>query len=289
MHKLQIEGLAHIYGGNLPTPQAAIENINLTVEAGEFVALIGHTGSGKSTLVQHLNGLLKPTSGKVLLDGIDIWEKPKEIRTIRKRVGLVFQYPEYQLFEETVYKDIAFAAKNAGFSEKEIDESVRAAAQFTGIDESLFEKSPFDLSGGQKRRVAIAGIMAMKPEVLVLDEPTAGLDPRGRDEILDRIKQYQKKNGTTVILVSHSMEDVAKYAERVIVMDHGSVAIYDTTEEVFSRADMLRSLGLQIPQITMVFEELRRRGVKIEKSVFTVPYAARLVERILKTGGADNV
>ncbi len=289
MHKLQIEGLTHIYGGNLPTPQAAIENINLTVEAGEFVALIGHTGSGKSTLVQHLNGLLKPTSGKVLLDGIDIWEKPKEIRTIRKRVGLVFQYPEYQLFEETVYKDIAFAAKNAGFSEKEIDESVRAAAQFTGIDESLFEKSPFDLSGGQKRRVAIAGIMAMKPEVLVLDEPTAGLDPRGRDEILDRIKQYQKENGTTVILVSHSMEDVAKYAERVIVMDHGSVAIYDTTEEVFSRADMLRSLGLQIPQITKVFEELRRRGVKIEKSVFTVPYAARLVERILKTGGADNV
>ncbi len=288
MHKLQIESLTHIYSGNAPIAQAAIEDINLCIDEGEFIGLIGHTGSGKSTLVQHLNGLLKPTSGRILLDGVDIWEKPKEIRGVRRRVGLVFQYPEYQLFEETVYKDIAFAAKNAGFGEEEIRENVNAAADFVGLDRELFEKSPFDLSGGQKRRVAIAGIMAMKPEVLVLDEPTAGLDPRGRDEILDRIKKYQQENKTTVILVSHSMEDVAKYADRVLVMNHGKVSMFDTTENVFSRANELRELGLQIPQITMVFEELRRRGAEIDKSVFTVPYAARLVQKLLEQGGAAN-
>ena len=288
MQKIVVQNLTHIYNPKDPIMHTAIEDISIAIEQGEFIGLIGHTGSGKSTLVQHLNGLLKPTSGKVLIDGTDIWEKPKEIKKFRTKVGLVFQYPEYQLFEETVYRDIAFAAKNAGFSAEETAKSVEEAAAFAGIDKALFERSPFDLSGGQKRRVAIAGVMAMKPDVLVLDEPTAGLDPRGRDEILDRIKQYQQENKTTVVLVSHSMEDVAKYADRVLVMDHGKVAMFDTTEAVFSKPEQLRALGLQIPQVTRVFEILKNRGLEIDKSVFTVAYAARMIKnRLAEKEGAD--
>ncbi len=277
MSMIQLENLTYVYNAGMPDETTAIENINLSVQEGEFVGIIGSTGSGKSTLVSHLNGLNKPTSGKVLIDGKDIWEKPADIRAFRFMVGLVFQYPEYQLFEETCYKDIAFGPKNMGLDEAEINRRVREAAAFTGLDEALLERSPFELSGGQKRRVAVAGVMAMEPRVLVLDEPAAGLDPEGRDTLLRQIKQYHKKTGTTVILVSHSMEDIAKYADKVIVMDQKKVVMYDEVAKVFAHAETLLDLGLSVPQVTKIFLKLRALGVEIDTDVYTIPYAVKTI------------
>ncbi len=274
---MQIEDLTHTYSAGTPFQRSAVEGLSMTVGAGEFLGVIGHTGSGKSTLIQHLNGLLQPTSGRILLEGKDIWADPKKIRDVRFKVGLVFQYPEYQLFEETCYKDIAFGPKNMGLDDAEIDRRVHEAAEFVGLDEALLERSPFELSGGQKRRVAVAGVMAMKPRILVLDEPAAGLDPEGRDEILSEVKDYHKKTGTTVLLVSHSMEDIAKYANRVLVMSNKKVAMYDTVENVFARAPELLELGLSVPQVTKIFLKLREMGVDVPADVYTVPYAVKMI------------
>ncbi len=284
MPVLETRGLTYVYSPGSPFEKTAMQEVSLTVEKGDFVGVIGHTGSGKSTLVQHLNGLLRPTAGQVLLDGKDIWEEPKKIREVRFRVGMVFQYPEHQLFEETSYKDIAFGPKNMGLSEAEIDGRVRRAAAFVGLKEELLEKSPFELSGGEKRRVAIAGVMAMQPEVLILDEPTAGLDPKGRDMILEQMQAYQEENGTTVLLVSHSMEDVARVARRVLVMNGGRVAMYAPTAEVFSRAEELAAIGLSIPSVTRIFMLLRERGCPVGDNVYTVEQAARRLLPLLKGG-----
>ena len=284
MPVLETRGLTYVYSPGSPFEKTAMQEVSLTVEKGDFVGVIGHTGSGKSTLVQHLNGLLRPTARQVLLDGKDIWEEPKKIREVRFRVGMVFQYPEHQLFEETSYKDIAFGPKNMGLSEAEIDGRVRRAAAFVGLKEELLEKSPFELSGGEKRRVAIAGVMAMQPEVLILDEPTAGLDPKGRDMILEQMQAYQEENGTTVLLVSHSMEDVARVARRVLVMNGGRVAMYAPTAEVFSRAEELAAIGLSIPSVTRIFMLLRERGCPVGDNVYTVEQAARRLLPLLKGG-----
>lgn len=267
---IKTEGLTHIYGAGTPFERRALDSIDLELCEGEFVGLIGHTGSGKSTLIQHLNGLLKPSSGRVLLDGKDIWEKDSDIRQVRFKVGLVFQYPEYQLFEETVAKDIAFGPRNMGLAEEEIEERVREAAAFVGIDEESLEKSPFELSGGQKRRVAIAGVIAMRPEVLILDEPTAGLDPRGRNEILGRIQEYHRATNAVVVLVTHSMEEAARYADRIIVLDDDGIHCSGTPAEVFARAGELEEIGLDIPMVTKVFRELKKRGVAVDPAVYTV-------------------
>lgn len=267
---IKTEGLTHIYGAGTPFERRALDNIDLELCEGEFVGLIGHTGSGKSTLIQHLNGLLKPSSGRVLLDGKDIWDKDSDIREVRFKVGLVFQYPEYQLFEETVAKDIAFGPRNMGLSDEEIDERVREAAAFVGIDEESLDKSPFELSGGQKRRVAIAGVIAMRPEVLILDEPTAGLDPRGRNEILGRIQEYHRATNAVVVLVTHSMEEAARYADRIIVLDDNGIHCSGTPAEVFARAGELEEIGLDIPMVTKVFRELKKRGVAVDPAVYTV-------------------
>ena len=236
---ITVDNITHTYGAKSPFEQHAVRGVSLEIQEGELLGIIGHTGSGKSTFIQHLNGLLRPDSGRVLLEDKDIWENPKKIRDVRFQVGMVFQYPEHQLFEDTIYKDIAFGPKNMGLSEEEIDRRVRQAAAYVGLSEDLLEKSPFDLSGGEKRRAAIAGVMAMEPRVLILDEPTAGLDPRGREQVLAMIKDYQKTRGTTVLLVTHSMEDVARVADRVLVMARGQVAMLDTVERVFSRAEEL--------------------------------------------------
>ena len=284
-----IENLAHVYAPGTPFEKRAIENINLTIQDGEFVGLIGHTGSGKSTLVQMFNGILRPHEGKVLLDGEDIWKRPKDIRKIRFRVGLVMQYPEYQLFEETIYKDIAYGPKNMGLSDDEIDERVREAADFAGLDAELLEKSPFDLSGGQKRRAAIAGIMAMRPEVLVLDEPAAGLAPKGREDIFTGLDRYRRESGATVIIVSHSMEDMALYCDRIIVMSAGRVAMDGTCAEVFGRYNELFSVGLDVPQITYVADALRRYGIDIGADIYTVKYAAtQILEKAGKEGSNES-
>lgn len=267
---IKTEGLTHIYGAGTPFERRALDSIDLELCEGEFVGLIGHTGSGKSTLIQHLNGLLKPSSGRVLLDGKDIWDKDSDIREVRFKVGLVFQYPEYQLFEETVAKDIAFGPRNMGLSDEEIDERVREAAAFVGIDEESLDKSPFELSGGQKRRVAIAGVIAMRPEVLILDEPTAGLDPRGRNEILGRIQEYHRATNAVVVLVTHSMEEAARYADRIIVLDDNGIHCSGTPAEVFARAGELEEIGLDIPMVTKVFRELKKRGVAVDPAVYTV-------------------
>lgn len=267
---IKTEGLTHIYGAGTPFERRARDSIDLELCEGEFVGLIGHTGSGKSTLIQHLNGLLKPSSGRVLLDGKDIWDKDSDIREVRFKVGLVFQYPEYQLFEETVAKDIAFGPRNMGLSDEEIDERVREAAAFVGIDEESLDKSPFELSGGQKRRVAIAGVIAMRPEVLILDEPTAGLDPRGRNEILGRIQEYHRATNAVVVLVTHSMEEAARYADRIIVLDDNGIHCSGTPAEVFARAGELEEIGLDIPMVTKVFRELKKRGVAVDPAVYTV-------------------
>ena len=274
---LQVKDLTHTYGAGTPFQRSAVEHMSFDVNEGEFLGIIGHTGSGKSTLIQHLNGLLQPTAGEILLRGKNIWAEPKKIREVRFKVGLVFQYPEYQLFEETCYKDIAFGPKNMGLDEAEVDKRVHEAAEFVGLDEALLERSPFELSGGQKRRVAVAGVMAMKPRILVLDEPAAGLDPEGRDEILSEVKDYHKKTGTTVLLVSHSMEDIAKYADKVLVMSRKKIAMYDTVEKVFARAPELLELGLSVPQVTKIFLKLREMGVDVPADVYTIPYAVKMI------------
>lgn len=270
---LETKNLTHTYGEGTPFQSDAIQNVNLSLERGEFVGIIGHTGSGKSTLIQHLNGLLKPTAGEILLDGKDIWSDKQFTRETRFRVGLVFQYPEYQLFEETTYQDIAFGPKNMGLSKEEIDERVRTAASFVGIPKENLDKSPFELSGGQKRRVAIAGVIAMKPDVLILDEPTAGLDPVGREGILSNIRDYQKAEHATVLMVSHSMEEIASNVDRLIVMNHGTVAMTGTPRAVFGRAEELIAMGLDVPQVTRVFMKLREMGLPVDTSVYTVEQA----------------
>ncbi|MGN0567732.1 MAG: energy-coupling factor transporter ATPase [Acutalibacteraceae bacterium] len=270
MTVLKTENLTHYYSNGMSGEVAAIKNINIEIEKGELVGIIGHTGSGKSTLLQHFNGLLKPDEGRVLLEGSDIWESKESIRSARFKVGLCFQYPEYQLFEETVYKDIAFGPKNMGLDNAETDRRVRRAAQFVGLKDEYLEKSPFDLSGGEKRRAAIAGVMAMEPEVLILDEPTAGLDPYGREKILALVKAYREQTGNTVMMVSHSMEDVAKIADRVLVLNNSEVAMFGTVAEVYSRSAELSEMGLSVPQITKIFSALRERGFAVSDSVFTV-------------------
>ncbi|MBC8569223.1 energy-coupling factor transporter ATPase [Zongyangia hominis] len=286
MSVIKTEHLTYTYNGGSPFEKVAVDDVNLEIEQGELVGIIGHTGSGKSTLIQHFNGLVKPTAGKVYIDGRDIWENPKDIRRIRFQVGLVFQYPEYQLFEETVYKDIAYGPTNIGLSKEEIDERVREAAMFVGLRESTLEKSPFELSGGQKRRVAIAGVIAMRPEVLILDEPTAGLDPKGRDKILGQIKQYHEAQKNTVLIVSHSMEDVAKYCQKALVMNQSKVFLYDTIENVFSHTEELSAMGLAVPQVTRIFHALGARGVEVNPDIFTVE-AGR--EELLKLLAAHHV
>lgn len=276
---LEVKNLTYIYSAGTPFEHKALDDISFSVERGEFIGIIGHTGSGKSTLMQQLNGLLKPTSGTVLLDGQDIWSDKKLTRQARFRVGLVFQYPEYQLFEETVYKDIAFGPKNMGLSAEEVDRRVREAAGFVGLTEQQLEVSPFDLSGGQKRRVAIAGVIAMEPEVLILDEPTAGLDPVGRSEILGNIQSYRKAKNATIMMVSHSMEDVARLTDRLLVMNGSELAMDAQPAQVFTHAEELTQMGLNIPQVTQVFLELKKLGLDV-KNVYTIEQAAAEIRRL---------
>ena len=282
MNIIEAKHLTYKYGAGTPFEKTAVSDISFSIEKGEFIGIIGHTGSGKSTLMQMLNGLIRPDSGEILLDGENIWKKPKEIRKVRFRVGMVFQYPEYQLFEDTVYSDIAYGAVNKGISGQELDKTVRNAAEFAGLPDNLLKKSPFELSGGEKRRAAIAGIMAMQPEVLVLDEPTAGLDPMGREFLLSKIREYHRKNGNTVILVSHSMEDIAKISDRVIVMNKGRLEMYDTTENVFSQGERLKQTGLKIPEITYIMNMLSDRGYGVKKGILTVEEAVRELLPLLK-------
>ena len=287
MAVLKTENLTYTYSQGTPFEKTAVKNVNLEIEEGELVCVMGHTGSGKSTLIQHFNGLLMPTSGKVYLDGEDIWKDKKKIRDVRFKVGLVFQYPEYQIFEETVFKDIAFGPKNMGLSEDEIKKRVYETAEDIGLPLDSMERSPFEMSGGQKRRVAIAGVMAMRPRVLILDEPTAGLDPKGRDKILKLIKAYQQKTKSTVLIVSHSMEDIAEYADKILVMNKAELFCYDTPVNVFSRSEEIEQMGLDVPQITRVFNELKKRGLDFGKEVFTVNYAKELVLNALKERGSN--
>ena len=282
---LQVQNLHYVYSAGTPFEHIALENVTFSVERGEFIGIIGHTGSGKSTLVQHLNGLLKPTSGTVLLDGKDIWSDKALTRQSRFRVGLVFQYPEYQLFEETVYKDIAFGPKNMGLDDREVDRRVREAAGFVGITEEQLEVSPFDLSGGQKRRVAIAGVIAMEPEILILDEPTAGLDPVGREAILANIEAYRQAKNATVMMVSHSMNDVARLAERLLVMNGAHLAMDGTPAEVFQHAQELVDMGLDIPEITQVFLRLQKLGMPVEP-VYTMEQAVQVLRKL--KGGVSH-
>ena len=281
---LEIQNLSHVYSADTPFERAALRDVSLSIQRGEFVGLIGHTGSGKSTLIQHFNGLLKPTSGRVLFDGEDIWKDVKFTREIRFKVGLVFQYPEHQLFEETVYQDISFGPKNMGLSEEEIRARVERAAQFVGITDAELQKSPFDLSGGQKRRAAIAGVIAMEPDVLILDEPTAGLDPRGRESILQNIRDYQAAQHAAVVMVSHSMEEIASNVDRLFVMNHGQNVMNGTPAEVFSHAEELVEMGLAIPKMTQLFLALKRRGVPGDTSVFSVEQARQALRPLLKGG-----
>lgn len=279
---LETQELTYTYSAGTPFEKTAVDHVSLKIEEGQMVGVMGHTGSGKSTLIQHFNGLLQPTSGKVLLDGRDIWEDKTKIRDVRFQVGLVFQYPEYQIFEETVYKDIAFGPKNMGLDDAEIKRRVLETAHDIGLSEALMERSPFELSGGQKRRVAIAGVMAMEPKVLILDEPTAGLDPAGRDKILEHIKAYHQRTKNTILIVSHSMEDIASFADKILVMSNAKLFCYDDTVNVFARAEEISQIGLDVPQITKVFGELKKRGLDFGKEVFTVGYARDLLLRHLK-------
>lgn len=277
---IKIENLTYVYNPGSPFETKALDDVNVEIESGEFIGLIGHTGSGKSTLTQHLNGLIKPTSGKIIISGTDITDKSVKLRDIRKKVGLVFQYPEHQLFEETIYKDIAFGPMNLGLSESEVEERIKEAMEFVKLPyEELKDRSPFELSGGQRRRVAIAGVFAMKPEVLILDEPTAGLDPRTRDEILEEIKMLHSKYKNTVILVSHSMEDIAKLVDRIIVMHRGKVALLGNPREVFQQVETLESIGLGVPQISYLIRALKAKGIELREDIFTVEEAK---EEILK-------
>lgn len=285
---IKAENVNYIYQQGMPFERQALYDVNIEIEDGSLVALIGHTGSGKSTLIQHFNALVKPTSGKIIIKGIDVTAPKADLRLVRKTVGLVFQYPEHQLFEETVYKDIAFGPKNMGFSDEEIDKRVRESAALVGLKEKHLTRSPFDLSGGQKRRVAIAGVLAMNPKVLILDEPTAGLDPKGRDEILATIKKLHEENKEMIIIfVSHSMEDVAKTAERVIVMNDGHVEMQGTVAEVFAQAEHLQKIGLNVPQVTLLTDKLRLAGYDLPEHIYTVKYAADAIKKLI--GGGGNV
>ena len=286
---IRVEHLKYVYNPGMPDETTALDDVSFRVEEGDFVGIIGSTGSGKSTLISHFNGLNRPTSGRILIDGKDMWEQGADLRAFRFQVGLVMQYPEYQLFEETCAKDIAYGPRNMGLNEAEIDRRVQEAAAFVGLSDELLQKSPFELSGGQKRRVAIAGVMAMHPRVLVLDEPAAGLDPEGRDTILSQIRDYHEKTGITVLLVSHSMEDIAKYANRVLVMSHAKLAMYDTVEKVFGHAQELLELGLSVPQVTQIFLKLRQMGLDIPTDVYTMPYAVKTIQKALAARQAKGV
>ena len=286
---IRVEHLKYVYNPGMPDETTALDDVSFRVEEGDFVGIIGSTGSGKSTLISHFNGLNRPTSGRILIDGKDMWEQGADLRAFRFQVGLVMQYPEYQLFEETCAKDIAYGPRNMGLDEAEIDRRVKEAAAFVGLSDELLQKSPFELSGGQKRRVAIAGVMAMHPRVLVLDEPAAGLDPEGRDTILSQIRDYHEKTGISVLLVSHSMEDIAKYANRVLVMSHAKLAMYDTVEKVFGHAQELLELGLSVPQVTQIFLKLRQMGLDIPTDVYTMPYAVKTIQKALAARQAKGV
>ena len=274
---IEIKHLNHIYGENTIFEQYALKDVNLTIHDGEFIGLIGHTGSGKSTLTQHLNGLLKASSGDILYNSESIYREGYSMKELRSKVGLVFQYPEHQLFEVDVFSDVCFGPKNQGLSQQEIENRAAEALRLVGLDESFYKQSPFELSGGQKRRVAIAGVLAMEPRLLVLDEPAAGLDPEGRDMILGQIREYHKQTGSTIVLVSHSMEDIAKYADRVLVMNAGRIAMYDATDKVFARAPELLELGLSVPEVTKIFLRLREMGLDIDTDVYTVKYAVKTI------------
>ena len=288
MNVIETKNLTYTYGAGTPFSKTAIEDVNIAIKKGEFIGLIGHTGSGKSTLIQQLNGLLRPTSGTVLLNGKDIWEKKKEIRKVRFQVGMVFQNPEYQLFEDTVIKDIGFGPRNMGLSQDEVNQRVMQAVDFVGLDHALLEKSPFDLSGGEKRRAAIAGVIAMDPDVLVLDEPTAGLDPQGRDHLLSQIKAYHKQRQNTVILVSHSMEDIARVADRVLVMNESKVFLFDETAKVFSHAKELEQIGLRVPQVTKIMMKLHENGYPVDPAVFTLEQAVKEILPLVQRGAAND-
>ena len=283
---LQIQHLTHTYGIGTPFQRSAVEDMSFDVNEGEFLGVIGHTGSGKSTLIQHLNGLLKPTEGQILLGGRDIWAEPKKIRQVRFRVGLVFQYPEYQLFEETVYKDIAFGPSNQGKTGDELDHCVREAARLVGIRDDQMDKSPFELSGGQKRRVALAGVLAMEPEVLILDEPTAGLDPAGRENLMANIRDYHRNKGSTVVLVSHSMDEIARNVDRILVLKNAHILMEGTPQQVFARGEELLSAGLDVPQVTRVAMALRARGLNVDPAVYTVEALERELLALRKGGAA---
>lgn len=280
MSILQVKNLTHTYGGNTPFINDAVSDVSFTVESGEIIGIIGHTGSGKSTLVSHLNGLLKPSDGTILIENEDIWEKPKEIRKIRSKVGLVFQYPEYQLFEETVFADIAFGPKNMGLKGEELENRVNEICEIIGIKQEYLEKSPFDLSGGEKRRVAIAGVMAMRPQIIIFDEPIAGLDPKGRQDIMKIIANYRKATGATVIIISHSMEDMAMFTDKLLVMSKGRLVMFDKTENVFKNAEKLREIGLNVPIVTRVFYALKEKGIDVPLDVFTVEKAVEVIKNI---------
>jgi len=285
MSFLEIKNLSYTYGEKTAFEKTAVENVSVNIEKGEVIGIIGHTGSGKSTFVQMLNGLIRPTSGEIILDGNNIWSKPKEIRKVRFKVGMVFQYPEYQLFDETVYKDISFGPINMGKNEKEIDEAVRRAAKFVNLPDSLLNKSPFDLSGGEKRRAAIAGVIAMDPEVLILDEPTAGLDPKGKDLLLSQIRQYHRQRNNTILLVSHSMEDVAQIADKVMVMNKSHLEMFDTPKNVFSRVEEIEKMGLRVPQVTKIVTILKEKGYDLPDGILTVDQAFIEIANLLKKGG----
>lgn len=282
---IKTEHLTYTYSAGTPFEKTAVADVSLEIQEGEFVGVIGHTGSGKSTLIQHFNGLFAPTSGKVYIEGEDLWADKAKLRAFRFKVGLVFQYPEYQLFEDTVYKDIAFGPKNMGQSEEEIHKSVLEAAAFVGLREHHMEKSPFELSGGQKRRVAIAGVLAMKPRVLILDEPTAGLDPKGRDRILGQLKEYHAQVKNTTLLVSHSMEDIARYSTKVLVMNKARLYLYGTPQEVFERAEDIQTMGLSLPQVTKIFHSLHNLGYPVRRGVYTMEEAKTEILALLRERG----
>ena len=283
---IKVEHLSYVYNPGMPDATAALDDVSFSIEEGDFVGVMGSTGSGKSTLISHFNGLNKPTSGTIYVDGRNMWAQGENLRDFRFLVGLVMQYPEYQLFEETCARDIAYGPKNMGLDDEEVARRVKEAAQFVGLSDELLEKSPFELSGGQKRRVAIAGVMAMHPRVLVLDEPAAGLDPEGRDTILSQIQEYHRATGITVVLVSHSMEDIARYANRVLVLSRAKIAMYDTVEKVFARAPELLELGLSVPQVTQIFLRLKEMGLDIATDVYTIPYAVKTIQKALQGKGA---
>ena len=289
MAVIKTEGLTYVYGEGTPFRKVAVDHVDIEIDEGEMIGVIGHTGSGKSTLIQHFNGLLKPTEGSVYIDGEKLWEDKSRLRSIRFKVGLVFQYPEYQLFEETVYKDIAYGPKNMGLDDKEIDRRIKETAAMVGLKPEVLDKSPFELSGGQKRRVAIAGVMAMEPRVLILDEPASGLDPKGREQILGLIKEYHQQTGNTVLLVSHSMEDIARNVDKILVMNNSKLFCYDETARVFHRSQELMEMGLSVPQITRVFNRLRDMGIDMGEDIYTLKYAKNLLlQRLEQTKGKEG-